>query len=62
VSSPALALAETLHRLEVSSDRAKADMLFKVDDPELIEEFKQKWWKWLKREKQFCMYNVTMWS
>jgi hypothetical protein len=39
---PALALTESLARLEVSSDRTKADTLFGMHSPELIEEFKQK--------------------
>jgi hypothetical protein len=46
----ALALTEAFGRLEVTADCTKADNLFGGHDPELIEEFKQKWWKWLENE------------
>jgi hypothetical protein len=50
------ALTKSLGRLEVSSDRTKADTLFGTHNLELIKEFKQKWWKWLETEKCFHMY------
>ena len=61
-------LTELLDRVEVSSDPAKSGTLFGSEHHDVVEGFKEKWWKWLETEKRFrkCLamryYNFHFYS